>query len=236
MSSFKKMIMGAAVAALAIGSIAAPASAISGPAKLVVVHGIPGARVEVCVSGNEIKKVFRYGHHLPVALDAGSYRLAIRSAAPGNCKGALVAKKRLILDGGDRLTVVASYRNHAPALLVFDDREALAWIEDDGFSTFGIMQHAARLGALDLFVAAPINTGAAEATPTVPGLRKGEQQGGPTEPGALVLWVTRTGANRPIIGPRLVQMREGRINHLVAVGTRPFNARFVFFRRTVLDS
>ena len=190
--------------------------------------------MEVCVSGNEIRKVLRYGHLLRTQLDPGTYRLAIRSAAPGNCKGALIAKKRLVLAGGERLTVVASYRNHARALLVFDDREALAWIEDGGFSTFGIMQNGARLRSLDLFVAAPISTGAAATTPTVPGLRKGQQQGGPTEPGALVLWVAKAGTSRVIIGPRLVQMREGRINHLVAVGTHPYNARFVFFS-TALD-
>ncbi len=236
MTSFKKMIMGAAVGALAISSIAAPTSAISGPAKLVVVHGIPGAKVEVCVSGNEIRKVFRYGHHLRATLDPGSYQLAVRLAAPGNCKGALVAKKRVILAGAERLTVVASYRHHAPALLVFDDREALAWIKDAAFSTtFGVFQNAARLGPLDLFVAISISAGTAEATPAVPGLRKGEQQGGPTEPGTIVPWVTKTGTNRRIIGPRLMQIREGKANHLVAVGTNRSNARFVFFS-TTLDS
>ena len=96
------------------------------------------------------------------------------------------------------------------------------------------MQNGARLRSLDLFVAAPIRTGAAATTPTVPGLRKGQQQGGPPGPGALVLWVAKAGTSRVIIGPRLVQMREGRINHLVAVGTHPYNARFVFFS-TALD-
>ena len=67
-------------------------------------------------------------------------------------------------------------------------------------------------------------------------MRKGAQQGGPSEPGPLVLWMTRAGTSRPVIGPRLVQLREGKLNHLVAVGTHPFNSRFVFFRTTVDNS
>lgn len=234
MSSFKKVILGAVCAALAIGTIAAPASAVT-EAKLVVVQGIPGAKAEVCVSGKEIRKVLRYGQFLRTKLEPGTYRLALRSSAPGRCKGALLAKKQLVIDGAERLTVVASYRNHGRALLVFDDREALAWLQGQEFSTFGLFQHAARLGRLDLYVATPLSPGAAETTPTLPGVRKGQQQGGPTEPGALVMWVNRTGASKPVIGPSLLQMREGRINHLVAVGTHPYNARFVFFS-TAVDS
>ena len=114
MSSFKKVILGAVRAALAIGTMAAPASAIAGPAKLVVVQGIPGAKAEVCVSGKEIRKVFRYGQLLRAKLEPGTYRLALRAAAPGRCKGALLARKQLVIDGAERLTVVRP-RDHARA-------------------------------------------------------------------------------------------------------------------------
>jgi hypothetical protein len=229
MGRLGKLIAGAAAAALAIGSLATPVLAVAAPAKVVLVHGIPGATVEVCVSGTEVRKQLRYGHHMRARLDAGAYQLAVRRAAPGACAGELVAKKRVVVSDGQRLTIVASFRKSAPALLVFDDGEILEGIGNAATPAFGVVQHAARLGPLDFYMAAPLSPGVAGTTPLVPGLRKREQQGGPTEPGSLVLWLNRAGDPQPIIGPRLVQIRAGKLNHIVVVGTHPFNARFVFF-------
>ena len=229
MHSLARLVTGAATAALVISSLATPVAAVSTPAKVVLVHGIPGATVEVCVSGREVRKQFRYGHHMRARLAPGTYQLAVRQAARGDCAGDLVAKKRLVLADGERLTVVASFRRSGPALLVFDDREVLERVGNAAIPTFGVVQHAARLGPLDFHVAAPLGPTVSGPAPVVPELRKGMQQGGPTEPGALVLWLNRTGSSKPIIGPALVQMRDGKLNHLVVVGTHRFNARFVLF-------
>ena len=229
MQSLARLMTGAAAAALVISSLATPVAAASTPAKVVLVHGIPGATVEVCVSGREVRKQFRYGHHMRASLAPGTYQLAIRRAARGDCAGDLVAKKRVVLADGGRLTIVASFRRSGPALLVFDDREVLERVDRAAIATYGVVQHAARLGPLDFYVAAPLSTAVSGPMPTVPRMLKGTQQGGPTEPGALVLWLNRAGSPKPVIGPALVQMRDGKLNHLVAVGTHRFNARFVFF-------
>jgi hypothetical protein len=230
-----KLIAGTAAATLALSSLAAPVLAARSPATVVLVHGIPGATLEVCASGNELMKDFRYGNHMRTRLDAGAYQLAVRAAAPGTCSGELVAKKRLVVADGQRLTIVASFRRAAPALLVFDDGEILESISGSAMPAFGVVQHAARLGALDFYMAAPLTPGVSDTTPMASGLRKRQQLGGPTDPGALVLWMNRVDEPQPVIGPELVQMRAGKLNHLVAVGTHPFNARFVVFR-TGLDS
>ncbi len=235
MTRLRSIVTSAVVAALAISAMTGPVSAIDGKAKMVVVQGIPGAKTEVCISGNEIRHTLRYGQYVPVSLPAGTYRLALRVAATGNCKGALVAKKQLILDGTERLTVVSSYKHAQRALLVFDDTENLVTFDDMTFTTYGVIQHAARLGRLDLYVATPLNTGAAESVPTVPALRKGQQQGGPSEPGTLAIWLTKAGSSKPLVGPKLMRIREGYLNHQVAIGTHPFNARTVFFR-TAIDA
>ena len=235
MRRLRRLIAGVAAAALAISSLAAPVLAAGSPATVVLVHGIPGATLEVCVSGIELLKDFRYGHHVRTRLDAGAFQLALRRATPGACTGELVAKKRVVVSDGQRLTIVASFRRAAPALLVFDDGEILEGISGSAISAFGVVQHAARLGALDFYMAAPLSPGVSDTTPMAAGLRKREQLGGPTDPGALVLWMNRAGEPQPIIGPELVQMRGGKLNHVVAVGTHPFNARLVILR-TGLDT
>jgi len=230
-----KLIAGVAAGALAISSLVAPVLAAGTPATVVLVHGIPGATLEVCVSGTEFVRSFRYGHYKRTRLDPGAYQLAVRTATPGACTGELVAKKRVVVSDGQRLTIVASFRKAAPALLVFDDSEILEEISVSAMPAFGVVQHAARLGALDFYMAAPLSPGVSDTTPMASGLRKGKQLGGPTDPGVLVLWMNRVGEPQPIIGPELVQMRAGKLNHVVAVGTRPYNARFVIFR-TRLDA
>lgn len=106
------------VAALALGAMAAPAAA-ADKGKLTVVNGMPGTKIDVCIgSTNEIKSGLGYGASFRKQL-AGSKKLRFRKAAPGKCKGKLLAARTVGMPSGSDKTVVFSKK--APKVLVFDN-------------------------------------------------------------------------------------------------------------------
>jgi hypothetical protein len=106
------------VAALALGATAAPAAA-ADKGKLTVVNGMPGTRIDVCIgSSNEIKSGLGYGASFRKQL-LGSKKLRFRKAAPGKCKGKLLAARTVGLPSGSDKTVVFSKKS--PKVLVFDN-------------------------------------------------------------------------------------------------------------------
>jgi hypothetical protein len=105
------------VAALAIGVLAMPTTAAT-KAKMVLVNGIPGTSIDVCVGTNEIKSNLAYGAAYKKQL-VGTKALRFRKAAPGHCTGRLLAGKRVgFPSGADKSIVVTS---KSPKVLVFDN-------------------------------------------------------------------------------------------------------------------
>ena len=106
------------VATLALSAMAAPATA-ADKGKLTVVNGMPGTRIDVCIGRtNEIKSGLAYGASFRKQL-AGSKKLRFRKAAPGKCRGKLLAAKTVGMPGGSDKTVVFSKK--APKVLVFNN-------------------------------------------------------------------------------------------------------------------
>ncbi len=118
MNRLRTLAVTSLVAALALGAMAAPAAAVS-KGKLTVVNGMPGTKIDVCIgSQNEIKSGLAYGASFRKQL-VGSKKLRFRKAAPGKCKGKLLAARTVGLPGGSDKTVVFSKK--APKVLVFNN-------------------------------------------------------------------------------------------------------------------
>jgi hypothetical protein len=98
------MVVGATVLTLAT---AAPAAAASN-AKVNVVHGIPGATVEVCVDGTSIKDPFTFGQKIVGAkLPAGPHTVKLVAAAD-TCADTAILTDTFDLDAGKNYTIVAN--------------------------------------------------------------------------------------------------------------------------------
>ena len=118
MHRLRTLVATSLVAALALGAMAAPASAAS-KGKLTVVNGMPGVKVDVCIgSTNEIKSGLKYGATYAKQV-SGTKKLRFRKAAPGTCKGKLLAARTVAMPLGSDKTVV--FTKKTPKVLVFNN-------------------------------------------------------------------------------------------------------------------
>ena len=123
------------ITGLLAGSIAAagPAAAGKGPsakATLWVVHGVPGATVEICVDGAEVRSGFEYGQRFSARLPAGTYDVEVRADDPATCEGAKVLAASPTLEANKNYTAVAGLASAgAPKLFLF--RNEVRAVTDD---------------------------------------------------------------------------------------------------------
>jgi hypothetical protein len=219
----RSISLAAATAALALSTLAGTASAAPSGATVWVAHGIPGAKVDVCVGTTEVKSNFRYGRTFQLTgVAAGDYVLKVYLADPRPCKGALVTSKNVTLTDGLNATVVARYIGAKPGLQVFVNDLSLA----DAAKASVTVRHAATAPTVDVWV----NGGAA---PTVENLARG-QSAGPLEVPAAVYswWVSADGDYQPVIGPSVAQLAGGTAYQILAVGTNVQNYRFIVIGQT----
>ena len=91
---------------------AGTASAAPGDATLWVVHGVPGATVEVCVNGAPAKEDFAYRQKFSTLVPAGDYTFALY-ANGANCTGTPIDQaditRTVAMDGN--YTIVAGVSN-----------------------------------------------------------------------------------------------------------------------------
>lgn len=98
-----------AVAALGIGSLAlaTPAGA-ADDATVSVLHGVPGATVDVYANGDELLSNFTPGTLTdPVTLPAGDYDLKVTAAGAGADGDAIIEANGVTVPAGANITVVA---------------------------------------------------------------------------------------------------------------------------------
>ncbi len=210
--------LAAATAALAISTVAGSVSAaVPTTAKVFVVHGIPGAKVDVCVSGSEVKSNFRYGQTFVLnAVPAGTYVVKLYPASKLKCHGPVVARRTVTLTGGLNATAVARLIGGKPGIQVFVNDTTVP----SGKATITV-RHTASAPTVDVW----LNGGAA---PAVPGLAKGASAGPVAlDPAVYSWWVSGVGGYKPVIGPGVASLSAGNAYQIYAVGTNVHNYRFV---------
>ena len=109
MARFRVLTMAALAALLAIGVIGVPVAAAN--PKLVLVNGIPGRTVDVCVGNNEVRSGLKYGASAIRVIGPGFQTVRFRVASAGNCNGTtLAAYSRNFLINED-LTLVGTKKS-----------------------------------------------------------------------------------------------------------------------------
>jgi hypothetical protein len=228
MSRFK--ILGASILAL---SLVAGASGAALGTDIIVGHGIPKAKVDVCakVGGSllELKSNFKFGQWFRLSdLAPGTYTITVRAAKPGTCKGkVLINTGPLTFNGSEDLSVIAAAPKGKPTVLVFDNSEG--YLGDSDTPVLSI-KHAANVGKADVYLNILVNDKfAAAATPTATGVKRGEAVYVPFLNVDVQVGVTRTGSSKLLNQTPYWEVQDGKINHVVAIGT-PKQFRFLRYR------
>jgi hypothetical protein len=205
-------------AALALATFAGSASAVTPTAKLFVVHGIPGAVVDVCVGNTEVKSTFRYGQQFVLdGVAPGTYKVRVFAASARTCAGTFVFGRTVTLTGGMNATAVARVFGGAARLQIFANNTV---IPTAGKATITV-RHTATAPTVDVW----LNGGAA---PAIAGLAQGASVG-PVElsPAVYAWWASGVGGYAPVIGPRVAKLAADTAYQIYAVGTNALNYRFV---------
>lgn len=223
----KLKVLGSTMLALCLTAGAAGAASAT---DLVVGHGIPGVKVDVCakVGGDllELKSDFMYGKTFKLkGLPAARYFITVR-AAKGVCQGKKLIKIGPITFTGDEdLTVVATKTGGVPTVNIFDNSAGYDSDPDPVLS----VKHAAMLGAADVYVDELVRLVAAE--PTLAGVPKGAQADiiGWDDGANVKVGVAKAGSNKIAKQTPYWELKAGKINHVIPVGP-PDKLRFLRFR------
>lgn len=217
----KKLLLAALTGAMAMGLFALPASAGAG-ATVFVAHGIPGVKVDVCVNGAEVRSNFKYGRafELGTGIPAGTYKVKVRLASSGECKGTVAISEQIELTDGLNATATAIIKKGEPVLDIrVNDTDITG-----GTSASVTVRHLAKAPTVDVWV----NGGAA---PAVPDLAKGDEAGPVEVPGDLIYsyWVSGAGdaTAAPVIGPDVATLAQDTAYQIMAVGNDASNYRFI---------
>lgn len=229
MTRFK--ILGASILAL---SLVAGASGAALGTDIIVGHGIPKAKVDVCakVGGSllELKSNFRFGQWFRLRnLAAGTYTITVRAAKPGNCNGkVLINTGPLPFDGSEDLSVIAVAPKGQPTVVVFDNSEGYLGGSDTPVLS---IKHAANVGKVDVYLDVLVNETIipTAAPPTASGVKRGDAVYAPFLNADIQVGVAKTGSSNLAAETPYWEVKEGMINHVVAVGT-PKQLRFLRYR------
>ena len=228
MARFK--ILGASILAL---SLVAGASGAALGTDIVVGHGIPKAKVDVCakVGGSllELKSNFKFGQWFKLKdLAPGTYTITVRAAKSGTCKGkVLINTGPLAFDGSEDLSVIARKASGNLGVEVFDNSEGYLGSSSDAVLS---IKHAANVGKVDVYLNIVLNDKlVASATPTASGVKRGDAVYLPFGNADSKVGVAKTGSSTLAAETPYWEVQDGKINHVVAVGT-PKQLRFLRYR------
>jgi len=219
--SMRRLSLLAAASAFAVVALAGSASAVvpvPTTAKVFVAHGIPGAVVDVCVDGKEVRSTFRYGQQFVLeAVPAGAHTIKVHPASRFRCGGAAIIRKTVTLTGGLNATLMARIIGGKPGLQVFVNDTAIAPASKASIT----VRHTATAPTVDVW----LNGGAA---PAITSLARGKSAGPVVvAPGVYSWWASAVGSWKPAIGPRVANLYAGRAYQIYAVGTNANNYRFI---------
>ena len=102
-------LLGAGALAVAGAAFATPAAAQDANATVYVLHGVPGATVDVCVNGEVLLDDFTPGTLTPAqSLPAGSYEVKVVASDAANCDAdALIGPASIPVEAGKSYTIAA---------------------------------------------------------------------------------------------------------------------------------
>lgn len=207
-------LMAAGMVALSLMATAGTASAKAADAKLWVLHGIPGAKVDVCVNGSEVKSNFKYKQRFSADLPAGTYKVKVRAADPGVCAGAVVLAAKGKLGAGKNYSAVAGLSaKGAPELFLFrnDVRKT-----DAGNARLTV-RHTAAAPKVDVW---------ANGAPLITGVPNGASWNAQVPKDDYTVRVAPAGTTTTVIGPRTFSLDKGMAYQVYATGNA--SAGYIF--------
>jgi hypothetical protein len=201
-----KRTIGVLVAgALAMGLMVAPASA-AAKAKLWVLHGVPGAKVDVCVNGSEVKSNFTYKQKFSADLPAGTYKVRVRAASAGECMGDVILKANPELKAGKNYTAVAGLdAAGSPELFLYKNDVS----RTDGKNARVSVRHTAAAPKVDVWV---------NGSKLLKGLPNGGSRTLQVPANAYTVKVAPKGTTTVVIGPRTFDVKANNAYQIYATG------------------
>ena len=224
MKGLKTLVIGAAVAALAVTALGAPVGASSHKTKLAIVNGNPGKTVDVCVNGKEIKSGLKYGKFVFRTTNTPKATIKLFKRDPRKCGGKRLAVRTVSLADA---TVVFT-RRHPNKIVVFDNALLAVPFREVARQSY---RHAADVGAVTferearLVTPRPITLAADSAL-------KGQQFNvtSITDP-EVTVFVTVTKGGFRIVRSFVRLLEPTTRLEAILVGTGRWNTRWVFIQR-----
>ena len=221
MSKIRVLVMAALATALAVGAIGAPVAAAN--PKLLLVNGIPGRTVDVCVGNTEVKSGLKYGAFAQRFVAPGNKTIRFRVASAGNCNGSTLAAytRNFLID--EDLTLVGTKKSPSK-VVVFVNPPLGASTNSAAF------RYAGDLG--DINVVLQLSTFVAP-TALAPAWDKGSQY---YIAPSVSFWMGITLWRADTVDPfrdSMVQAVDGYRSEFILVGTTTANDKLIKVRRSV---
>jgi hypothetical protein len=205
----------AAATALAIGTIAAPAAAVT--PSIGLVNGYPGRVVDVCVGNAEVKSRLTYGRGVVRSIGIGTKTVRFRAASAGSCNGNILGTKVLTLVDDDDRTIVLS-RSGPNKVVEFINTP----VPTDPEINYIYLRHAGTMGSVVIsFEDQSFATPAVAPTPFVKGDTDLIEE---TTPEPMLFGVYLENGLDPIVLKQYLTL-EGRRQEFIVVGSSKSNAR-----------
>jgi hypothetical protein len=218
-------ILAAGAVAASLFATAAPAAAAAGDATVWVVHGVPGATVEVCVNGSPVKDGFTYRQKFSATLIPGDYTFALYadgSNCTGTPLGAANITKTLAMDGN--YTIVAAQSVQTGKVRFF-------WFSNDLSNT---QRGKFRLSLRHVAVAPAVNVYMDKVKQTPDGLKQGDSRTVQLPWGDYVTRVKPVGSKATVLGPVTLSFSARTAVQLYIVGNSTVGYKFLRITQDVV--
>jgi hypothetical protein len=198
---------GAALLAASLWGIGGPAQAADN-AQVSILHGVPGATVDVYANGKALLKNFKPGTHTdPQSLPAGTYDLKVVKAGDGADGDAVIKADNVKVPGGANITVVAHLNEDGdPSLTPF--------VNDVSTIPAGkariTVRHTAAAPAVDV---------RAGGDPVFTNLSNSKEKSAEVDAGTVKADVVLEGTDDVVIGPASLNLAEGTSTIVYAWGS-----------------
>ncbi|RDV11598.1 DUF4397 domain-containing protein [Arthrobacter sp. RT-1] len=179
------------------------------PAKLSVLHGVPGLTVDVWVNGNLTLNDFKPGSLAgPLELAAGDYKIAITGSDARNADNPVIGPVTVELDNGGDYTAVAHLdAGGAPTATLFTNDTKAPRNDNKGKLT---VRHVAAAPAVDVL---------ARGTAVIEGLSNPDEATLKLKAGTISASVAAAGTTAPVIGPADFTVEGGKNTIIYAWGS-----------------
>ncbi len=219
-------LVAAGVVVASLFATAGTASAAPGDATLWVVHGVPGATVEVCVNGASAKEDFAYRQKFSTLMPPGDYTFALY-ANGANCTGTPITADftRTVAMNGN-YTIVA-------AVSAQTGKVRFHWFSNDLANT---QRGKFRLSIRHVAVAPAVNVFMNKTRMTVPALAQGASKTVQLPWGDYVTRVKVAGTSNTILGPGTRSFESRTAVQLYIIGNATVGYKFLRIDQDVVKA